>query len=286
MDLLSYGIAAACRAGGSHPGRVATACEECGFDLLLFPEHSHVPQGPALRRPSGLPVGRGYIDLFDSIVSTALALAATKHLRAGPGVAVLSQRDPIYFAKEIASLDVLSDGRVVVGVGAGWNPDELWHHGVPIDERMAVLEAKLRLVRGLLSEDDSILRSLERIPVQSHVSEVFGPRVVQQPCPPFLLGGESQTSAELAARHGLRWMPSCIDRQQLLARIKNVREGAYGEAARALRITVYGATPDEALLEEFASLDVDQVIFRVDDGPGSGALWEIDSVAQRLGRAA
>lgn len=286
-DGATYGIAAVCTASGSDPREVAEACEERGFDILFFPEHSHVPQGPALERPSGPPVGREYVDLFDSVVSTALALAATDRLRAGPGIAVLPQRDPIYFAKEIATLDVLSDGRVLVGVGAGWNPMELENHGVEDRRRLEVLESKLALVRGVLARDPGVLRRLGAVgDGVAAVGDVFGPAPVQVPCPPFLLGGESRATIALALRHGLRWMPSCFDPQRLLARIRSVRSGAYGEEARTLRITAYGLPPDEALLATLRELDVDQFVFRIGAAPGRRVADEIDDVARRLGRAA
>jgi alkanesulfonate monooxygenase SsuD/methylene tetrahydromethanopterin reductase-like flavin-dependent oxidoreductase (luciferase family) len=284
---LSFGVAAVCKAGGSRPGEVAAACEENGFDVLLFPEHSHVPQGPALPRPSGPPVGRDYIDIFDSVVSTALALAATTRLRAGPGVAVLTQRDPIYFAKEIASLDVLSDGRVVIGVGAGWNASELRNHGVEHTDRMHVLESKLRLVRDLLSADPGVLGRLHGIPDDVRdVGSVFGPPSVQQPCPPILVGGESRATLALVVRHGLRWMPSCTDAPALIGRIRRVRDGEYGESTRDVRITVYGLPPEETLLEELLRLDVDQVVFRLEDTPSDRVPDQIGKVAQLIGCAA
>jgi alkanesulfonate monooxygenase SsuD/methylene tetrahydromethanopterin reductase-like flavin-dependent oxidoreductase (luciferase family) len=282
---LSYGIAAACVAGGSHPGEVAVASEGAGFDVLFFPEHSHVPQGPALRRPAGPAVGRGYVDIFDSIVATAVALAVTRQLRVGPGVALLAQRDPLYFAKEVASLDVLSGGRVVVGVGAGWNAMELANHGVDYEDRLSLLESKLRLVLSILSGDGRAFAELVA-PGVGAAGQVFGPRSIQQPTPPFLVGGESRASIELAARYGLRWMPSCVDPQRLIAKIRSVRDGDYGAAARALRITVYALPPEVGLLEQVARLDVDQVVFRIADAPGRRAVDEIQSVAGQLGRAA
>jgi alkanesulfonate monooxygenase SsuD/methylene tetrahydromethanopterin reductase-like flavin-dependent oxidoreductase (luciferase family) len=263
--MISFGVAAVC--GGPVPAvaDVARACEESGFQMLLFPEHSHVPEGPQLRRPAGPPVSRAYIDLLDSIVATAVALGATQRLRAGPGVALLAQRDPIYFAKEIASLDVISGGRVVVGVGAGWNAMELQNHGIDEQRRRSVFEARLALVRALLTGDP---RALEWIGAVgdgvSDARDVFGPPPVQVPCPPFMIGGESRGSVQLAARYGLRWMPSCADAQRLLAQIRRVRDGEYGEAARDLSITVFAPPLDHELFERFAALGVDQLVLRLD----------------------
>jgi alkanesulfonate monooxygenase SsuD/methylene tetrahydromethanopterin reductase-like flavin-dependent oxidoreductase (luciferase family) len=294
VDAFSVGVAAICLSGGSRPDDVARACESRGLDLLLFPEHSHVPQGEQLRRPAGPVVGRAYIDMIDALVATAFAFAATDRLRAGPGVAILSQRDPIYFAKEIASLDALSNGRVVVGIGAGWNAMELRNHGVEEALRMQALEAKLRVARGLLSADRTVLRELAAVgPAAESVGDVFGPASVQRPCPPFLVGGTSVAAVKLAARYGLRWMPSCSDLDGLVARLRRVRAGDYGDDARRLSVTVFAAPEHDLLdamrrlrLDELRALGVDGLVFRLADVGGRSIVDQIDDVAEEMSRAA
>ena len=257
------------------------ACEELGLDTVLFAEHSHVPQGPAVRRPSGRPGGRAYVETYDGIVATAVALSATGRLRAGPGVAVLAQRDPISFAKAIASLDVLSDGRVRVGVGAGWNELELRNHNVAFADRYPVFQSRLELVLGLLARDPKVLDALPAVGAGIRdVAGIFGPSPVQRPCPPFLVGGESRAAVAAAARHGLGWLPSCVDPGRLLERIREVRDGALGDAARALRITVYGPPVDDAVLSELVGLGVDGFVFRL-EGEARNLLEELEAVAAR-----
>lgn len=261
---LAFGIAAVCTPQGAHPVDVAAACEEHGFELLLFPEHSHLPGGHATRRPAGPPAGRDYVDLYDSLAATALALAATRRLRVGTGVAVLTQRDPIGFAKAVASLDVLSGGRIVAGVGAGWNHAELRDHGVEPGERYALLDRKLALVRALLGGDGSALAQEGVDP-----GEVFGPRPLQQPVPVFV-GGESAAARALAERHDARWLPSWRNPERLLGRIAEAR----------VPTGVFGAPADTGLLERLAGFGVDLVVFRAS---GRETVAQIASLAAHLG---
>lgn len=242
-----------------------------------------MPLGASTRRPSGGIVGRDYIELYDSIVASGQALAATRRLCVGPGVAVLTQRDPIYFAKAIASLDRLSSGRVLAGVGAGWNRPELRNHGVAYRDRYQMFEDKLRIVCGLLRKDGALLSGALQLGVDVHdVGAFFGPEPVQAHGPPILIGGQGPKSMRLAERYGLGWMPSCTSPRRLLEKIKLARAGVFGNSLRRAQITVFGLPPDRALVDEMVAIGVDQVVFRLEVNEGEAA---IDRLA-KLGRRA
>jgi alkanesulfonate monooxygenase SsuD/methylene tetrahydromethanopterin reductase-like flavin-dependent oxidoreductase (luciferase family) len=239
-----------------------------------------VPQGPGLRRPAGPRVGRDYVDLFDSVVAATLAAAFTTRLRVGTGVAILAQRDPISFAKEIASLDVLSGGRAVVGVGAGWNAAELANHGVSFDDRYDVLASKLRLVRALLAGEDSALALLPAVgPHVADTRDVFGPRPVQRPCPPMFVGGQSAAAIRLAGDAGVGWMPSWKNPRLVLDRIRRVRAGDFGDDVRDRPISVFGVPPDTAHVDAVAALGVTTIVFRFGDSDGQTIVDQVRSAA-------
>ena len=134
------------------PASLARAAEERGFESLWFPEHSHIPAsrktpwGGAAGAP---PLPEMYWRTHDQFVALMAAAAATTSLKVGSGITLVPQRDPIWLAKQVASVDTLSGGRLLFGIGYGWNKEELAHHGVRYTERRALLREKVLMMKEL-----------------------------------------------------------------------------------------------------------------------------------------
>src|SRR5256885_6131294 len=134
---------------------VARAAEDAGFESLFVAEHTHIPTSRRTAYPMGGELPDEYARTFDPFVSLMAAAAVTERLRVGTGVCLVVERDPIVLAKEVSTLDVLSGGRVLFGVGAGWNAEELAQHGVGFADRFAVLDDRVRLMQALWTQDEA-----------------------------------------------------------------------------------------------------------------------------------
>src|SRR3954464_8016794 len=132
---------------------VGRAAEEAGFESLFVAEHTHIPTSRRTPYPMGGDLPEEYARTLDPFIALTAVAAVTERMRLGPGVCLVVERDPIVLAKEVASLDVLSGGRVLLGVGAGWNAEELAHHGVDFDDRWDVLNDRVKLMRALWTQD-------------------------------------------------------------------------------------------------------------------------------------
>ena len=137
------------------PGRLARLAEERGFTRLFFPEHTHIPAARDTPYPAGGELPREYSHTYDPFVALAMAAAATERIKVGTGVCLVMERDPIVTAKEVASLDVLSGGRFLFGVGAGWNREEMANHGTDPRRRFSILRERVEAMKAIWTEDEA-----------------------------------------------------------------------------------------------------------------------------------
>ena len=183
---------------------LARAAEERGFASFYVPEHTHIPSSRATPAPAGEPLGEEYSHSLDPFVSLTAAAAVTERLVVGTGIALVAQRDPIVMAKEVASLDLVSNGRFVLGIGFGWNREEMAHHGVRYADRRAVAREKVLAMKALWSEDEASFSG-------DHVSfepTWSWPKPVQRPHPPILIGGGGGPKLfEAIADYADGWIP-------------------------------------------------------------------------------
>jgi probable F420-dependent oxidoreductase len=182
---------------------LARAAEERGFSALLFGEHTHVPRSRETEFPTGTQLPAKYRRTLDPFISLGAAAEATTSLRLGTGVCLLAQRDPILTAKAFATLDVLSGGRSMFGVGFGWNREEMANHGLRFEDRHAALREKLDTVIRLWTDEVAQFEG-------SHVtlSETWcEPKPLQTPHPPVLIGGNGSLARKLAVDRGFTWLP-------------------------------------------------------------------------------
>lgn len=201
---------------------LARAIEERGFDALAVAEHTHIPASRESAYPLGGDLPSIYYRTLDPFVTLAAAAAVTSKISLITGIALLIQRDPIITAKEAASIDVISGGRFVFGVGAGWNIEELRHHGTDPKTRGALLDERIEAIKVLWTEE----------PAEYHGRYVdFAPsfqrpKPVRKPHPPILIGGDSDATVRRIIRHGAGWIANPLPIDHLSRRIEQIREAA------------------------------------------------------------
>jgi probable F420-dependent oxidoreductase len=237
------------------PGSLARLAEERGHGSLFFPEHTHVPAVRATPWPGGEgPMPRKYAHTYDLFVSMTAALVSTSRLRVGSAICLINQRHPIVLAKEVASLDVLSGGRVDFGVGAGWNREEMANHGVEARRRFDVFRERIEALKAIWSQEEATYQGefggFDRILVH--------PKPVQRPHPPMLIGGNGRTVLDRVLALGDVWFPT-HNRPGVLDQIAELRRRA-DDAGRTIPVMVIGVPPDPGMLERYLALGVERVI--------------------------
>ena len=163
MSSVAFGLTAFSTDESADPGQIAAATEAAGFRLLLFPDHTHVPVARRTPYPGGGEMPAHYRRTHDPLVASAWAVSASQHLRVGIGVCLVPARDPIVLAKQVASLDVMSGGRFVLGVGAGWNDEEIADHGVDPARRWAVMRERVLAMRAIWTDDEAEFHGRARV---------------------------------------------------------------------------------------------------------------------------
>ncbi|MGH8914800.1 MAG: LLM class F420-dependent oxidoreductase [Acidimicrobiia bacterium] len=263
------------------PDELASEVEARGFESLWFPEHSHIPASRAT--PWGGQVGapplpEHYWRSHDAFVALAYAASATSTLLLGTGVSLVAQRDPIWTAKEVASLDALSGGRFLFGIGYGWNREEMAQHGVVYGERRALLREKILMMKALWTEDeatfDGELMSLE--------PSWAWPKPVQRPHPPIIMGAEAgpRTVADMVEFCD-GWMPLAT-RMSIASEVSQVREAVAGAGRdpEAFEITAYGAKVDD--IDTLIAAGVDRAVFNLRPLPAAQTVGYLDRLAGGL----
>jgi probable F420-dependent oxidoreductase len=229
---------------GIQPVEVAGELEGRGFDSLWFPEHSHIPV--SRRTPWGgiagaPPLPDEYARTHDQFVALAAAAAVTSSIRLGTGITLVAQRDPVWLAKEVASLDVISNGRVLFGIGYGWNHEEMESHGVDIAHRRAIVREKVLACKSLWTDD---VAEFHGTYVNLEPSWSW-PKPVQRPHPPIAMGA---SPTDLHFRHIVEycdmWMPlqGRWPIEEAWAKLQHKAEEA-GRDPATLKLGVYGAKP-------------------------------------------
>lgn len=224
------------------PASVAVLAEERGHESLLFPEHTHIPVSRQSPYPGGGELPRKYAHTYDLFVAMTAAATATRRLRVGSGICLLVERDPIITAKEVASVDRLSGGRVDFGVGAGWNREEMENHGTDPRRRMALLRERVEAMKAIWSDDEAEYHG-------NHVDfdRIWSwPKPAQRPHPPVLVGGNGPTVIERVLSFGDAWMPH-HSRDHVLERAKELM----ARADRPIDLMVMGVPADAKVIARY-----------------------------------
>jgi probable F420-dependent oxidoreductase len=236
------------------PAEIARLVEERGHRWLMYSEHTHIPasrQTPWGGNEGAPPLPRKYAHTYDPFVAIAQSLAATTALRVGTGICLVTQRDPIITAKEVASLDHLSGGRFDFGVGAGWNREEMANHGTDPRTRMKLMRERVLAMKEIWTQEEATFHGdfVNFDAIWSY------PKPLQQPHPPIIVGGNGPTVFDRVLDYGDAWMPNHY--RDVVDRIPELRE----RAGRHVPVIVMGPPTKAKVLESYAEAGVDRVLF-------------------------
>jgi probable F420-dependent oxidoreductase len=259
------------------PAEMARLAEERGYESLFVPEHTHIPLPRRTPWGDGSEMPRHYYRTLDPFVALTAAAAVTTRLRLGLGVCLVIQRDPIVTAKEVATLDLLSGGRVDFGIGAGWNREEIEHHGTPFGNRFGVMRERVEAMRAIWTEEEATYHGRH---VQFDRVTAW-PKPVQRPHPPVLIGGNGERVLDRVLRYGDGWFPN---REAGLAeRIADLQRRA-AEAGRGhIQVTYFGADRDPAAIERLTAAGVDRILFYLPSAPADEVERALDELAPLVG---
>ena len=252
---------------------VARDAEQRGFESLWLPEHTHIPVSRKTPYAGGVELPKEYAHTLDPFVALAAVATATKHIRLATGISLLIERDTITMAKTLATLDLLSNGRAILGVGGGWNREEAEHHGVEWSQRFQKLEEQITAIKIIWANDEASFHG-EHVrfdPIWSW------PKPIQRPRPPILLGGETDHTLRRVIKYCDGWLPRARDPEIIvrgIARLNELAEEA-GRDTESISVNVFAPRPDAELIDRFKSMGVARIV-----------LWlppeDSDAVSQRL----
>ena len=251
------------------PAELARIAEDAGFESVFFPEHTHIPASRATPYPAGGELPREYSHTLDPFVACTHAAAATERLRVGTGICLVNQHDPIVLAKQVASVDLLSDGRFLFGIGAGWNREEMANHGVDPRTRFARMGEQVRAMQAIWTQEEASYDGrFERI--------WSWPKPVQDPHPPVLIGGNGPTVLDRVLDYGDHWMPNVVGGDDdLIARIDELR----ARAERPVGVTVNAAPSRPERIARYAEAGVERLLFYV---PAPGRREDVEAKIERV----
>jgi probable F420-dependent oxidoreductase len=238
------------------PGALARALEERGFESVWAPEHSHIPLSRQSPYPAGGDLPKRYYDTMDPFVTLTSAAVATKTLKVATGICLVVQRDPIHTAKSVASLDQISRGRFLFGVGAGWNAEEMADHGTAFKTRFKLMRERIDAMRAIWTQSKPEYHGefVDFPPMMTW------PKPVQKPHPPVIVGGAFPYGARRAIAFGDGWMPH-ISRQQygdvteFLGRFRQMVAEA-GRDPDSVPITAWAASENADSLKRYRDLGI------------------------------
>ena len=273
---MDFGIACFPTHDAMDPASLARLVEARGYESLFFPEHTHIPASRLSPWPGGSELPRKYAHTFDLFVAMTAAVTATTRLRVGSGICLLIERDPITAGKEVASVDVLSGGRVEFGVGAGWNREEMENHGTDPRRRMAILQERVEAMKTIWAENEASYAG-------EHVNfeRIWSwPKPAQKPHPPVIVGGNGPTVTERVKAFGDAWMPNYA-REGFLERAAELK----ATAGRPISLQVMGVPSDAKVIASLEEAGFDRVVHWVPSAGRSRIEAEMDRFEAAIAEA-
>jgi len=255
------------------------AAEDLGFESLLFPEHTHIPTSRRSPWPGGPNLPMEYSHTLDPFVAMAAVAAVTTRLKVGPGICLVVERDPITLAKEVASVDHLSGGRVLFGIGGGWNLEEMENHGTKPSLRWKIMRERVLAMKEIWTKDEAEFhgRHVDFDPIWSW------PKPAQSPHPPVLIGGDGPRTLERVVEYGDGWLP-IVGRgsDRLAARMAELQAMAKAAGRGTIPVTLFGAVPRPELIEQWQALGVERVLLTLPPAPASETLPRLQHYAEAI----
>jgi probable F420-dependent oxidoreductase len=262
------------------PAELGRLAEEHGFDSLLLPEHTHIPTSRKSAWPGGGELPKEYSHTYDPFVALATVAEATERLKIGTGICLVVERDPITTAKEVASVDQLSGGRFLFGVGAGWNREEMENHGTDPRRRFSLMRERIEAMKAIWTNDEAEYHGehVDFDPIWAW------PKPAQEPHPPILVGGNGAKVVDRVVAYGDEWMPNVgrdgID--DLAARIRELQEKAKAAGRDPIPVSGFGAPRDAESVERLREAGFHRLFWYVPPEPREQALPRVERYAERL----
>jgi probable F420-dependent oxidoreductase len=262
------------------PVTLGRAVEERGFDSLFLPEHTHIPASRRTPWPGGADLPKEYWHTLDPFVALSAVAATTERLLLGTGICLVTERDPITLAKEVASLDLLSGGRLLFGIGAGWNVEEMENHGTDSNHRFRLMRERVMAMKEIWTKDEAEYHGkyVNFDPIWSW------PKPVQQPHPPIYIGGDGKHTFKRVIDYGDSWMPIPMRGEVPLGeRVRQLNEMAAEAGRGRIPVTVYGTLPREEVISHYADIGIDRCIFWLPPVSEGEAIPQLDRYAEMAG---
>jgi probable F420-dependent oxidoreductase len=274
---MHFGASMFCTDYSMAPVELAPELENRGFESFWAPEHSHIPLSRKSPWGGGPELPKHYYDVIDPFVGLATAAVVTKTLKLATGVCLIIQRDPIQLAKEVATLDLLSGGRFLFGIGAGWNREEMADHGTDPKTRIKLMAERVAMLKAIWTETKPEFQG----EFQSFEPMMTWPKPVQKPHPPILVGGAMPHAARRAIAYGDGWIPLGGRGSDILEQLPRFRQLAAeaGRDADSLPVSVFGASMDGDELKRFQDAGIQRVVFSLQSAKSEEILPVLDQIA-------
>ena len=274
---MKIGVAMFCTDYAISPTDLAGALEDRGFESMWFPEHSHIPLSRDSAWPKGGELPKRYYDVMDPFVVMGAAAAVTTTLKIGSGICLVPQRDVIQTAKQVATIDQISKGRFLFGIGTGWNADEMANHGVAFKPRHKVMREKIEAMRVIWTKAKPEYHG----DFVNFDPMMTWPKPVQDPLPVFV-GGEFPYGARRALAYGDVWMPHAQrPAYSLVEKIPEFREMEKA-AGRSIPITAFGAEHDPDAWAAYEDAGVERLVISADSETADNLLPKLDAWAKKI----
>jgi probable F420-dependent oxidoreductase len=264
------------------PPELARMAEARGFESVFVTEHTHIPASRETPYPAGGELPREYARIHDPFVALGAMVEASERIRVGTAICLLVERDPIITAKQVASLDLLSGGRMLFGVGAGWNLEEMRNHGTDPRRRFSILRERVEACKAIWTSEEASYHGkhvdFERI--------WCWPKPVQDPHPPILVGGNGPTVHERVLAYGDAWFPNRVgDDDFMIGRIEELQRASKEAGRGQMPVTLQIPPRDPAALERYERAGVTRAVHMLragDAADAASAERKLDEWAERM----
>jgi probable F420-dependent oxidoreductase len=273
---MKFGVATFVTDEGIAPAHLGRALEQRDFESLFVAEHTHIPVKRESQWPEVEELPRKYYRTLDPFVTLTAAAVVTERLLVGTGILLVIERDPIITAKEVASLDHVSGGRVIVGVGAGWNREQMRNHGTDPKTRMALLRERILAMKEIWTKDQAQFHG-----TFVNFDPIFSwPKPVQRPHPPIIVGGNGPRTLDRVLEYGDGWMPTYGLGVEEIARRTTELQRRAAEAGRGhIPVSVYAVPGERDIVARLAEAGVDRVLFDLPTLPPEETYRTLDELA-------
>jgi probable F420-dependent oxidoreductase len=264
------------------PAALARLAEERGFESVFVTEHTHIPASRETPHPAGGELPREYWRIYDPFVALTTMAAATERIRIGTAICLLIERDPIGTAKQVASLDRLSGGRFLFGIGAGWNLEEMENHGTDPAKRFRILRERIEACKAMWTQEEATYHG-EFVDFDRIVSR---PAPIQEPHPPIMVGGNGPKVLDRVLAYGDAWFPNRIPPDdQMIARVEELQRRGDETGRAPIPVTIQIPPRDPEVLERYEEAGVTRAVhmLRPDDAAAAdSAERKLDEWTERI----